>query len=78
MTEIMWRNWNVKNNITEAFLSLVQEYYPLTGPPDLTAPHPMFPSWYNYYKAARQDSIVRHDSSSDEFPSDDSMSENEG
>ena len=49
----------------EHFICLLKTYFPLDGSNKLSAPHPVFPSWYRRHEASADDTIHRHESDSE-------------
>ena len=63
IAEIVWRNWaRTESTLLEHFIRLLKTYFPLDGPNQLSAPHPVFPSWYRRHEASADDTIHRNES----------------
>ena len=64
LCELMWRWWDRRPK-PEAILSLIREYYRLSGPPQFSASYPVFESCSRQPSNSRDDSLSRYDSSED-------------
>jgi len=64
LCEFMWRWWDMRPK-PEAILSFIKVYYCLSGPTQFSASHPLFSTWNRRPTDARNDTLSRYDSSTD-------------